>query len=876
MHFVFSLLCIVELLVCVQGAITPSSWIDDLGFSRPIDIGKLYGKAKNYLAPKKERLRDDTPLKSGRNGRGRVETIIGPPSHIKGSALFAERYTVHHKELKAQYRKDYPFAAVVDTFFGTEAGGHMFPGTALPFSMCKMGVDVIDTAQTDAYAGYLTNGEVVGISLLHASGTGGSPTYGVVSQLPMMAPSVGAVDISRQIGFQRSTTDSGHVGYYKVRLNNSVTVEFSSGERSGLYKYRFPSAVGMRPIVMVNVTHHLHSFGRPWWTQNFEKGYIQVNKDMRSYSGKVVIAGGWSDPGAWTVYFYGIFDHAATGIRAFQGTRSVNGLKINLVNDQNKNFGVIFEFAEDVRVLKSHVGISFNKDDGVEIAKWNIVRDIPPEHKFDLSWSVENALKRWDEEVFSKMVLFPANEDPVSIELLHNAIYGVHLMPTEKSGPDAPWETEEPYYDDFFTIWDTFRCLHPLLHFFNQERSAEIIRSLIEIWRHENYMPDGRSGDRSGRTQGGSNADIVLADAYVKRIGGQINWEDGFKAMKANAEVIPPLIIDPMAPDSTNKYGRGALSDWLSHGYVTNGYSRSLTRTMEYAYNDFALYQVAKGLNKTEDAQRYLARSANWQNIWNPHAHIARYNYSGFIQPKDEHGNFVANKYTPLSCFGCYWSDDAYEGKPVEYGWAVPHDMETLRGLIGSEDVFVQRLDDMFGLYGDALADLSNEPSFLTPYLYNYVNRHDRTVETIHYLLQNNFKPGPKGLPGNSDAGAMQAWLFFALIGFYPVAGTDLYLLSAPKFSYLKFTRLPNLGEVEIIAHDLFPNGKRTADARNIYVKSVVINGFALNRNWVYHEELFSEHGSKLEFYMTDKPVAWDKNGPYPPSYGHYEGATTV
>ncbi|AET39870.1 uncharacterized protein Ecym_5080 [Eremothecium cymbalariae DBVPG len=783
--------------------------------------------------------------------------------------FFSERYTIHHKELKAQFRKDYPFAALVDTFFGTEAGGHMFPGTTLPFSMVKMGVDVVDTINTDAHAGYLTNGDVVGISLLHESGTGGTPTYGVVAQLPMMVRDVGAVDITKQLGFERSSPDSGHIGYYKVRLNNSVIVEFSSADRSGIYQYRFPAEESLRPVVMVNVTHHLHSFGKPWWTQNFEKGYIQVSKDLKSYTGKVIISGGWSDPAAWAVSFYGIFDKPARSIRAFQGGKSVNGLKINFVNDQNRNFGVLFEFDESVKVLKSHVGVSFNKDSGIEDAKRNIAIDYPEEHKFDLDWSIENALDRWNDDVFNKVELVVDQEDPVVVEKLLTSLYGVHMMPTDKSGSEAPWDTSEPYYDDWFTIWDTFRCLHPLFNFFNQDRSAEMVRSLIEIWRQEGFMPDGRSASRSGRTQGGSNSDIVLADAFLKNITHGIDWEDGFKAMQTNAEVVPPYIMDSRAIDSTNKYGRGALSDWLKYGYVSKRFSRSVTRTMEYAYDDFALYQVAKGLGKNEEAKRYLERSKNWQNLWNPHAFTVRYSYTGFIQPKDQEGNFVNEKYDPLSCYGCYWEDDTYEGKPVEYTWNVPFDMEQLKSFIGSDDVFQQRLDHMFGLYGDSLADIGNEPSMLTPYLYNFINRQDRTAETVTYLIDTYFKTGPKGLPGNADGGALQAWLFFGLIGFYPIAGTDIYLLSSPKVSYVKFKNLPNLGEVEIIAHNLYPSGKKDASSRNIYIKSVTVNGYRLTRNWLFHEELFSENGSSVEFEMTDKPVHWDENGHVPLSLGH-------
>lgn len=457
--------------------------------------------------------------------------------------------------------------------------------------------------------------------------------------------------------------------------------------------------------------------------------------------------------------FYGIFDKPAKRVQAFHGSRSYNRLRFNLAKSLNSNMGMLFEFERGTRVIHSHVGVSFSGTSGTTVARKNLDIDFPGSSKFDLDFSVRKAVQTWDNEVFSKVEIDESREDPKVLEKFYNALYGSHFMPSDKSGSEAPWSTEEPYYDDWFTLWDTFRCLHPMFNILNKKRATGMVRSLIDIWRHEGYMPDGRSASRSGRTQGGSNSDIVLADAFVKGIKDDVNWEDGFKAMQSNAEKTPGYIYDQAAPDSTNKYGRGALDDWLNLGYVTRRFSRSVTRTMEYAYNDFALSVVAEGLGYLKLAQKYLERSANWQNIWNFDASTPEYDYRGFIQPKDAAGNFVYKKYDPLSCFGCYWRDDEYEGKPVEYGWAVPHDIKTLKSFIGSDELFVRRLDDMFGLFGDSLADIGNEPSFLTPYLFNFVNAQYRTSETLDYLIENKFLVGPKGLPGNSDAGAMQASL---------------------------------------------------------------------------------------------------------------------
>jgi putative alpha-1,2-mannosidase len=160
------------------------------------------------------------------------------------------------------------------------------------------------------------------------------------------------------------------------------------------------------------------------------------------------------------------------------------------------------------------------------------------------------------------------------------------------------------------------------MHILQPVRYEEYIRSTIDIWRHDGYLPDGRSSNFNGRVQGGSNADNVLADAYAKGVRGSVNWEDGYKAMVKDAEVVPQNNNDKMAPDSSTKEGRGALPDWLAHGYITTKYSRSVSRASEYSLNDFALSQVAKGLGYTADAEKYLNRSRSAILIFPPPTRI--------------------------------------------------------------------------------------------------------------------------------------------------------------------------------------------------------------------------------------------------------------
>lgn len=180
--------------------------------------------------------------------------------------------------------------------------------------------------------------------------------------------------------------------------------------------------------------------------------------------------------------------------------------------------------------------------------------------------------------------------------------------------------------------------------------------------RHEGYLPDGRSGNWNGLVQGGSDADNVFADAYVKGLRGAINWTDGYAAMKKNAEVTPYNTFDPTDPTASTKEGRGALDDWKKLGYVSQDHNtRCISRTVEYSLNDFALSQVAAG-EMPGDREKYLNRSANWQNIWDPK--VKSLNFTGFLAPRFANGSFNSPGYDPLYCYECEWTAYSYEGIP--------------------------------------------------------------------------------------------------------------------------------------------------------------------------------------------------------------------
>ena len=227
---------------------------------------------------------------------------------------------------------------------------------------------------------------------------------------------------------------------------------------------------------------------------------------------------------------------------------------------------------------------------------------------WDLNDTVAAAKQEWSTTVLSKLTTTDLS-NATRLQMMYSSLYRMHLLPSDRTGENPFWISNEPYYDDYYTLWDTFRCLNSFYLLTQPSRAAGMIRSLIDIWRHERFMPDGRSSNYNGRVQGGSNADNVLADAYVKGLQHDINYEDAYTAMKTDAEVVPPNTFDPDDLAGSTKEGRGALPDWLQYGYLTPNSTRSISRTVEYGLNDFSLSQVARDLYPAEYT-KYLNRSA--------------------------------------------------------------------------------------------------------------------------------------------------------------------------------------------------------------------------------------------------------------------------
>jgi len=721
---------------------------------------------------------------------------------------WAQKPTVNH--VVQDYTRN------VDPFIGVDWGGNTFVGAAIPYGMVKVGPDMQTFDGRRSGFGYSSTGVILGFSHLHLSGAQGK--YGNI----LVAPVTGPVNIH---DIQTPRTDEvNHVGYYAAKLTRyQVMAELTSSRRVGLHRYTFPAS--QESHITINVASAL-GLGTDWQAQKFLGAEVHVASN-HEVQGVARFTGGWNRGGEYKVYYYMVLNTPAKATRTWSGETLSSTPDVTVGADTP--IGATFDFTTHAnQVIQAKVGISFIS---AEQAKQN-VHDEVPEWKFDAIRQSSVAL--WNKEL-AKLRL--TGETDSQRRQLYTAMYHIMLMPTDRTGENPDWKSSEPYYDDYYCIWDTFRTSSPLLTLISPDRQRDIIRSLVDIYRHTGYMPDARSGNDNGRTQGGSNANVVVADAYVKGLKG-IDYQTAFAAMVHDAEV---------PPADAQKEGRGGLKDYNTKGYVTLADERSGSRTVEYAYDDFAISEVACGLGKKKEAALYASRAHNFENLWDKDMTVE--GFKGFLRPRHPDGSWAP----PYLVVRGTWPDFFYEGDIWTYSIYAPQDMLRLIEMAGGNEMFVHRLDWTFLRRH---FDVTNEPGFLVPVLYNYAGRPDKTADIVRLLLEKAFNDGRAGIPGNDDSGAMSSWLIFSTLGVFPVAGQDIYLISTPSIPDASLD-LGDGKKLHIVAKNLDQQGL------NRYVQSATLNGVKLNTAWFRHNQI--KDGATLELTMGPAPSDWGTSTP-PPS----------
>jgi len=300
-------------------------------------------------------------------------------------------------------------------------------------------------------------------------------------------------------------------------------------------------------------------------------------------------------------------------------------------------------------------------------------------------------------------------------------------------------------------------------------------------------------------------------------------------------------------PQNAQKEGRGGLKDYNERGYITTADERAGSRTVEYAYDDFAIAEVACGLGETQQMQKALARTHNFEHLWDPD--MTALGFKGFLRPRKPDGSWA----DPYLVVRGTWPDFMYEGDIWTYSLYAPQDMRRLIEMAGGAKQFNTRMDFIFSR---GHFDISNEPGFLMPVLYNYSGRPDKSADIVHLLLEKAFTDTRAGIPGNDDSGAMSSWMLFQTLGIFPVAGQDVYLISSPSVPDASLA-LAHGKTLHIIAKSFDASGL------NRYVQSATLNGHELTTNWFRHREIAD--GGTLVLTMGSAPSAWGTTNP-PPS----------
>jgi predicted alpha-1,2-mannosidase len=719
----------------------------------------------------------------------------------------------------------------VNVFVGADNNGNTVPGASVPFGFVNFGPDTLRGSTN----GYDSRSPLTGFSLTHVSGTGGNSKYGNFR----VTPTIGPID-PRAPGFGRSE-ESGAPGYYATRIgtgDNAIKVELTAARMVGLVRFTFPSS--FQSNVLIDATSAIQLMGAGPKATAAEVHLI----DRRTFAGWAAFTGGWNTA-PLKLYFAASFDRVPQSIGGFAATRGSLSVQPGTAvsggdqrTDPSAKIGGYARFdTTRNHTVQMKVAVSFVSEEQARVNLDSIAG-------FDFDTQRQAATALW-QDALARIAVEGGSE--AVRRNFYSALYRSHTMPHDLTGENVWWKSGKPHYEDFYTLWDTFRTLHPLLTLIQPQRQRDMIVSLLDTYSHTGWLPDARIAGANGMTQGGSNGDVVIADAIVKNLGG-FDRDLAYEALVKNADV-----------DSANPLNEGrSLKSYLRHGYMTLDETRSASRTLEYAYDDFAIAEVATALGKADDAARYWRRSGAWQLLWNDSLKC--------IRPRYADGAWL----TPFDCNHLYpdnatawWDAPFYEGSSAQYSTYVPHDVAGLIAKLGGERDFVLWLDRLFERRpSEGGYDHGNEPDFLAAYLYLHAGRADRTADRVRAILENQYRPVRDGLPGNDDAGAMSSWYVWSAIGLFPNAGQPFYYISSPLFSRSR---------IQLEQGRVFEISAPHASTERRYVVGARLNGHPIDRAWISHDELVK--GGVLELDMSDRPGAWASHFVPPPNRYHPDPA---
>ncbi|KAB5577981.1 glycoside hydrolase family 92 protein [Coniochaeta sp. 2T2.1] len=763
----------------------------------------------------------------------------------------------------------------VDPLIGASNGGNVFPGASLPYGMAKA---VADTNSGSNQGGFTLDGaNVTGFSVMHDSGTGGNPSLGNFPLFPYTNCPGGDVNecvfpkkSRARFGPFANESVSAKPGAFGITLNSGIRADMTTTQHTALFKFTFPrtGADGQpaQPLILQDLSD-LSDSRQDNATVSVEGDSGRITGSARflpSFGSSNYVLYFCTDFAGADVLDNGIFanSRASTAVKDLTISRSINGYPLP--------GGAFVRFKSAADPILVRVATSFIS---VEQACGHAETEIPD---FDYDRVAKAATDVWREKL-SPMKVATEGVNKSLVTNFYSGIYRTMINPQNYTGENPLWSSSEPYFDSFYCLWDSFRSQIPFLTILDPGAVAEMVRSLIDTYVHQGWLPDCHMSLCKGYTQGGSNADNVLADAFLKGIEDGIDWDKGYEAVVKDAEVEPY--------DWSNE-GRGGLDSWKRLGYIPvqdfdyKGFgtmTRSISRTLEYSYNDFCISQMAEKLGHTADAEKYTTSSGNWQNLYKADELSSFWNgtdtgFVGFFEPRFLNKTWAYQN--PLNCSNldtfsvCSLQNtgrETFESSIWEYGFFVPHDQATLMTLYGGPSAFVRRLDY---LHDQNITYIGNEPAFLTVFQYHYAGRPALSARRAHFYIPSFFAPTPDGLPGNDDSGAMGSFLAFSMMGLFPNPGQDVYLITPPFFESVNVTH-PLTGKTARVRNVNFDPSYE--GIYMIYIQSATLDGVDYTRNWIDHS--FFTEGKELVLTLGRNESSWGTRvQDLPPSLGKYAG----
>ena len=704
-------------------------------------------------------------------------------------------------------------AGVVNPMIGTDFTGNTYPGAQVPFGMVQLSPDN-GLPGWDRISGYFyPDSTIAGFSHTHLSGTGAGDLYDILF-MPVTRPykeAEGALGIYS--GFSHDE-ESASAGYYRVRLKDyDILAELTATERCGVQRYTFPEADAS---IFLNLKKAMN------WDFTLDS-HIEVvdSVTIRGYR----FSQGWSPK--QHVFFETRFSKPfeamqldttaiATKSQGRIGTATVARFDFKTVKD------------EQIVVVTALSGVS------AEGAHKNLVAEAPD---MNFEGYRQRAEAVWNRELAKIEVKGGTSDDRVNF---YTALYHSMIAPTIYSdvdgayfGPDGQTHAGEGWTNySTFSLWDTYRAAHPLFTYTQPQRANDMIKGFLKFYEQHGALPLWNLYGWETDMMIGYHAVPVIVDAYLKGIG-------DFDAEKALEACVA----------SANRDDYRGIGEYKRLGYVP-AYSDpkkwenwSLSKTLEYAYDDYCIARMAEKMGKAEIAKEFYARSQHYRNVYNP--------ATGFFQPRDEQGRFNP-KFNPDE-----YTEDICESNGWQYMWSVQQDIDGLMQLVGGKARFAEKLDSMFtytpasdeelpifstGMIGQYAH--GNEPGHHVIYLFNKVGEPWKTQQYASKVMRELYQNTPAGLCGNEDCGQMSAWLVFSAMGFYPVDPiSGLYEIGTPLFEEVK---------MQLANGKCFTVKAPGASAERIYVQSVKLNGAPYDKSYITHEQIMS--GATLELEMGAEP----------------------